>query len=68
MCNMPMMNGFAVQLRLREISPCTRVIMLTANNDPLVLSTALSFGASAFFTKPFDGEQFLNAIRVSLTV
>jgi FixJ family two-component response regulator len=63
---MPLMNGLEVQSRLREISPSTRVIIFTGKEDPLVRSTALSKGASAFFSKPFDDEEFLTAVRMAL--
>jgi two-component system response regulator HydG len=62
---MPMMNGLEVQSRLREISPSTRVIVFTGKEDALVRSTAVGAGASAFFTKPFDDEEFLTAIRMA---
>jgi FixJ family two-component response regulator len=63
---MPVMNGLEVQSRLREISPSTRVIIFTGKDDPLVRATALSAGASAFFIKPFDDEEFLTAVRIGL--
>jgi two-component system response regulator HydG len=63
---MPIMSGLEVQSRLREVSPSTRVIVFTGKDDPLVRSTALNAGASAFLTKPFDEEELLTAIRVAL--
>jgi Response regulators consisting of a CheY-like receiver domain and a winged-helix DNA-binding domain len=39
--------------------------MFTGKDDPLVRSTSLKAGASAFFTKPFDDEEFLTAIRLA---
>ncbi|HEX3227420.1 MAG TPA: response regulator, partial [Pyrinomonadaceae bacterium] len=63
---MPVMSGLEVQSRLRQISPSTRVIIFTGKEDPLVRSAALNGGASAFFTKPFDDEEFLTAIRMAL--
>jgi len=63
---MPLMNGLEVQSRVRELSPSTRVIMFTGKDDPLVRSTSLRAGASAFFTKPFDDEEFLTAVRFAL--
>jgi FixJ family two-component response regulator len=42
------------------------VIIFTGKEDPLVRSTALNGGASAFFTKPFDDEEFLTAVRMGL--
>jgi two-component system, LuxR family, response regulator FixJ len=63
---MPQMNGLEVQSQLREISPSTRVIVFTGNDDPLVRSTALNTGASAFLTKPFDDGELLTSVRLAL--
>jgi FixJ family two-component response regulator len=63
---MPQMSGLEVQSRLGQISPSTRVIIFTGRNDPLVRSTALNAGASAFLAKPFDDEELLTAIRLAL--
>jgi FixJ family two-component response regulator len=63
---MPQMSGLEVQSQLREISPSTRVIIFTGKDDPLVRSAALNAGASAFFTKPFDDEELLTAVRLAL--
>jgi len=63
---MPQMSGLEVQSRLREISPSTRVIIFTGKDDPLVRSTALNGGASAFIIKPFDDEELLTAVRLAL--
>jgi two-component system, LuxR family, response regulator FixJ len=62
---MPQMSGLEVQSQLREISPSTRVIIFTGNDDPLVRSTALNAGASAFLTKPFDDEELLTSVRLA---
>jgi len=62
---MPQMSGLEVQSRLREISPSTRIIIFTGNDDPLVRSTALNAGASAFLTKPFDDEELLTSVRLA---
>ena len=64
--SMPQMSGLEVQSQLRKISPSTRVIIFTGKDDPLVRSTALNAGASAFLTKPFDDEELLTAIRLAL--
>jgi len=60
---MPVMNGLEVQSRLRELSPSTRVIIVTGKDDSDTRCTALNAGASAFLTKPLDGEQLLNAVE-----
>jgi FixJ family two-component response regulator len=64
--HMPQMNGLEVQSQLRGVSPSTRVIIFTGKDDPLVRSTALNAGASAFLTKPFDDEEILTAVRLAL--
>jgi FixJ family two-component response regulator len=64
---MPLMNGLEVQSRVHELSPSTRVIMFTGKDDPLVRATSLKAGASAFFIKPFDDEEFLTAVRLALS-
>jgi FixJ family two-component response regulator len=63
---MPMMNGLEVQSRLHEISPSTRVIVVTGKADPLVRSTAMNAGALAFLTKPFDDEELVTSVRFAL--
>jgi FixJ family two-component response regulator len=63
---MAQMSGLEVQSRLRKISPSTRLIIFTGKDDPLVRSTALNAGASAFLTKPFDDEELLTAVRLAL--
>src|SRR5215467_6509579 len=46
---MPEMSGLEVQTRLRQVSPSTRVIVLTARDDPSVRRMVMNAGASAFF-------------------
>ena len=60
---MPIMNGLEVQSRLRELSPSTRVIIVTAKDDSDTRCIALNAGASAFLTKPLDGEELLNVVE-----
>ncbi len=62
---MPVMNGLEVQRRLRQISPLTKVIILTSKDDPAVRCKAMEAGASAFFLKPVDSAEFLEAVRVT---
>ena len=62
---MPEMNGLEVQTRLRRISPATRVIVLTAKDDPSVRRIAMNSGASAFFIKGVESGQFLAGIRAA---
>jgi FixJ family two-component response regulator len=60
---MPEMNGLEVQTRLRRVSPSTRVIVLTAKDDPSVRQNAINRGASAFFIKGVDSSEFLAGVK-----
>lgn len=60
---MPLMNGLEVQARLRDVSPTTRVIVLTSKDDPSVRSKAMDAGAAAYFIKPVNDEEFLAGIE-----
>jgi two-component system, LuxR family, response regulator FixJ len=62
---MPEMSGLEVQTRLRRISPSTRVIILTAKDDPSVRGIAMSARASAFFTKGVESGEFLAGVKLA---
>lgn len=62
------MSGLEVQANLSALSPGTRVIIITGHKDPSAKLTALHLGVVAFFTKPFDGTQFLTAVRGALAM
>jgi len=63
----PGMSGLATQQRLQTISPNTRVIIITANDEYSVRNAAIQGGAIAFFVKPFDDETFLAAVYQAMT-
>ena len=62
---MPVMSGLEVQTRLRCNSPSTRVIILTAKDDPSVRRMAMNAGASAFFVKGVESGEFLAGIKAA---
>ena len=62
---MPDMNGLEVQTRLRRVSPSTRVIVLTAKDDPSVRRKAMNAGASAFYLKGVESGEFLAGIKAA---
>ena len=62
---MPIMSGLEVQSRLREVSPSTRVIILTSVDDPAVRSRALEGGAVAVLGKPINDRDLLSQIEAA---
>jgi len=63
---MPGMSGLEVQKKLQAISPKTRVIISTANDEDSVRNAAIQGGAIAYFVKPFDDDAFLAAVHKGL--
>lgn len=47
------LNGFDVLARARQLSPATKVIMVTSVNDFASVEKALELGAVDYITKPF---------------
>jgi FixJ family two-component response regulator len=62
----PGMSGLELQKKLRSVSPETRVIIVTADDEESVRSAAMQNGATAFFAKPFESDIFLDAIRQAI--
>ena len=62
------MGGLELRAQLFGLSPGTRVIIITGREDQSAKLAALQSGVIAFFTKPFDGDQFLNAVRGALAM
>ena len=64
---MPLMHGLEVQSHVREVSPATRVIVLTAHDDKAIREKALAAGATAFFVKPEREEEFLAGVQAAFS-
>ena len=62
------MNGLEVQAQISALSPGTRVIVITGREDSKTKEAALQAGAVAFFSKPFDDDEFLGAVRGALAL
>lgn len=61
-------DGFMIMERLRDITLLSSIpiIVLTAKDPSITMEKALKAGAKAFFHKPPDNTDFLNAIRKAL--
>src|SRR6266480_6019691 len=60
------MTGLEVLARLCAMSPQTHVIVITGREDNAARITAMQIGTVAFLIKPFNDEQFLEAVHRAL--
>ena len=63
--NMPLMDGFTVCERIRELSMIP-IIMLTARSEPEEIIKGLELGADDYITKPFNGDVLIARVRANL--
>ena len=63
--NMPLMDGWTVCQRIREVSNIP-IIMLTARDDPEEIVRGLDLGADDYVTKPFELGVLLARVRSNL--
>jgi DNA-binding NarL/FixJ family response regulator len=61
--SMPVMNGFQVAARLRDLKCRAKVVILTAYEDHEYIDAAFSSGASAYVTKRYFATDLVAAIR-----
>jgi DNA-binding NtrC family response regulator len=60
---MPDMSGIELLIRIKELKPLTRVIMMTAFGDLDTAVSAINHHAYAFFGKPIDFKELITTIR-----
>ena len=63
---MPQVSGLEVRVRLGEVSPDTKVIVMTGRETPAIRAAALESGVFAFVVKPFDDAAFLSLVHQAL--
>jgi pilus assembly protein CpaE len=67
--NMPEVDGLAAFKEISQIHPDTGCIIISAQKDITILSTAMSLGAQEYLVKPFTIDELNEAVsRVSLQV
>ncbi len=64
---LPGIDGFEVLRRLREVSPYTEVIMITANASVAAAVNAMKHGAFDYLTKPLDLDELRVIVDKALT-
>src|SRR5215203_3456814 len=61
--SMPNMDGFEATREIKQESPSTIVLVLTASEEPEYLLKALRAGASGYVVKHMGSQQIVGAIR-----
>ena len=64
---MPEMDGLELQRCVRLERPELPVIFITAHHDDEVVRCAFAQGAAFFIREPFDAEELLRAVRMTLS-
>lgn len=63
---LPVMDGFAVCKKVREIKPNLPIIMLTAKGDDFNKIVGLELGADDYMAKPFNPRELLARVKTIL--
>lgn len=66
--NMPGMDGLALLDKLKEISPATKTIVVSAYGDTKTLRSAMNKGVFDFVTKPVDFKELGDAIQRTIAL
>jgi DNA-binding NarL/FixJ family response regulator len=61
--SMPVMNGIEVTRQIRETSPSTVILILSAHGSPYHVDQALRAGAAGYVLKQSAGPELLKALR-----
>jgi DNA-binding NarL/FixJ family response regulator len=60
---MPFLNGLDAGQQVREVSPATKMVIVTVNPDPVVAAEAFHRGFSGYVVKTCDISELLMAIQ-----
>jgi DNA-binding NarL/FixJ family response regulator len=61
--SMPVMNGIEVTRQIRETSPSTAILILSAHGSPYQVDQALRAGAAGYVVKQSAGPELVKAVR-----
>ena len=61
--HMPIMDGYTTLPEIKKLYPEMKVIMLSMNNDPSIITKMMEIGANSYLTKESDSETIYQAIR-----
>jgi len=61
--HMPIMDGYTTLPEIKKLYPEMKVIMLSMNNDPSIITKMIEIGANSYLTKESDSETIYQAIK-----
>ena len=64
--NMPGLDGLQTLEQVRQVSPATKVVMLSCVSDTRKVVHAMQLGAEDYLTKPFQQRDLINTLQRSL--
>jgi len=64
--NMPVLNGLDATRRIREVSPCSRVLFISENRCRELVSAAFEAGAGGYILKSDSSSDLMAGIRALL--
>lgn len=59
----PELNGIEAAVRVAEVSPSSKILFISGNTEPEVVSAAIDAGASGYLDKMRVGTELLPAVR-----
>jgi len=67
---MPVMDGYEVLKLLHKHKETENIpfIFLTAKSEKTDIRKGMKMGADDYLTKPFEGKELLNAVKIHLTI
>jgi DNA-binding NarL/FixJ family response regulator len=60
--SMPVLNGFQAAAKIRQISPATKIVILSMHESPHITQEALRAGAHVFLTKSSAGARLIHTV------
>ncbi|MDO9576808.1 MAG: response regulator [Candidatus Cloacimonadales bacterium] len=60
---LPDIDGFEILSRIKKLSIHSKIIVLTAYGDSAIKNQALSLGADAYMTKPFNNFELIDLVK-----
>ena len=60
---LPDIDGFEIISLIKKLDRKSKIIVLTANGDSAIKNQALSLGADAYMTKPFNNFELVDLVK-----